>query len=127
MAKRKKQYLNNASLLEQVKLSKLQGSLTKEAETMFVLLATQTIKKLPYVYSADRDDCLQYALLDLLKYWKGFNADKYTNAFAYYTEICKKGYAKGWNKLHPKKYANTIRIGGAHEHSDVSDGLYNLY
>jgi hypothetical protein len=125
MAKRKKQYLNNASLLEQIKLSKRQGELTKEAEKMLVLLATEAIKKLPYVHAADRDDCLQFAILDLLKYWKGFNADKYTNAFAYYTEICKKGYAKGWNKLYPKKYANTLRMSGSFENDD-SDGLYSL-
>ena len=125
MAKRKKQYLNNADLLEQIRLSKQQDSLTREAEKMLVLLATNAIKKLPYVYTADRDDCLQFDIYDLLKYWKGFNCDKYTNAFAYYTEIAKKGYAKGWNKLYPKKYANTIRMSGSYDNDD-SDGLYSL-
>jgi len=125
MAKRKKQYLNNADLLEQIRLSKQQDSLTREAEKMLVLLATNAIKKLPYVHTADRDDCLQFAIYDLLKYWKGFNCDKYTNAFAYYTEIAKKGYAKGWNKLYPKKYANTIRMSGSYDNDD-SDGLYSL-
>lgn len=125
MAKRKKNYLNNGDLLEQIKLSKIQGSLTREAEKMLVLLATNAIKKLPYVHAADRDDCLQFAIYDLLKYWKGFNTDKYTNAFAYYTEICKKGYAKGWNKLYPKKYANTIRMNGSFDNED-SDGIYSM-
>jgi hypothetical protein len=125
MAKRQKNYLNNGDLLEQIKLSKIQGSLTREAEKMLVLLATNAIKKLPYVHAADRDDCLQFAIYDLLKYWKGFNTDKYTNAFAYYTEICKKGYAKGWNKLYPKKYANTIRMNGSFDNED-SDGIYSM-
>lgn len=125
MAKRKKQYLNNSDLLEQIKLSKIQGSLTKEAEKMLILLASEAIKKLPYIRQDDRNDCLQFAIYDLLKYWNGFDCDKYTNAFAYYTEIAKKGYAKGWNKLYPKKYANTIRIDGS-SNDDDSDGLYSL-
>lgn len=122
---KKKNYLNNKDLLEQIKISKKQGYLTKEAEKMLILLANEAIKKLPYIYPEDREDCLQFAIYDLLKYWKGFDSKKYKNAFAYYTEIAKKGYAKGWNKLYPKKYANTISIDGSINDEDT-DGLYSL-
>lgn len=60
---------------------------------MLVLLAERTINKLSYVNSDDRDDCLQFALLDLLKYWRNFNP-KYPNAFAYFTEIAKEDMLK---------------------------------
>jgi hypothetical protein len=60
-------------------------------------------------------------MLDLLKYWRGFNP-KYKNAFAYFTEIAKKGYAKGWNKLYPKKYDGTVSIDGSMD----SEGIYSI-
>lgn len=100
---RKKNYLNNKDLYNEIVKSKELDKLTPTAEKMFILLAERTINKLTYVSGDDRNDCLQFALLDLLKYWRNFNP-KYPNAFAYFTEIAKRGYAKGWNKIHPVKY-----------------------
>jgi hypothetical protein len=108
MAKQKN-YLNNKDLFNAIVESKAQDKLTKEAENMLVLLAERAINKLSYVNNDDRDDCLQFALLDLLKYWRNFNP-AYPNAFAYFTEIAKRGYAKGWNKIHPLKYKGTMSI-----------------
>ena len=104
---RKKNYLNNKDLYNAIVESKDQDKLTPTAEKMLMLLAERAINKLTYVNNDDRDDCLQFAMLDLLKYWRNFNP-KYTNAFAYFTEIAKRGYAKGWNKIHPQKYKNTL-------------------
>ena len=52
----------------------------------------------------DREDCIQSALLDCLKYWKGFDPTKSENpnAFAYFTQVCKNGYAKQWKAIHKK-------------------------
>lgn len=108
MAK-KKNYLNNKDLFDAIVESKELDKLTPTAEKMLVLLAERAINKLSYVNNDDRDDCLQFALLDLLKYWRNFNP-KYPNAFAYFTEIAKRGYAKGWNKIHPLKYKGTLSI-----------------
>ena len=99
---RKKNYLNNRDLYDQIVLSKEADKLTPDAEKMLILLAERAINRLVYLNSDDKNDCLQFAILDLLKYWRNFNP-KYTNAFAYFTEIAKRGYAKGWNKLHPQK------------------------
>ena len=90
---RKKNYLNNKDLYNAIVESKDQDKLTPTAEKMLMLLAERAINKLTYVNNDDRDDCLQFAMLDLLKYWRNFNP-KYTNAFAYFTEIAKRGYAK---------------------------------
>lgn len=124
---RKKNYLNNKDLYAEIVLSKEQDKLTKTAEKMLVMLAERAIRKLTYVSDDDRQDCLQFALLDLLKYWRNFNP-KYTNAFAYFTEIAKRGYAKGWNKIHPKKYKSTLSLdkgnSGGSEYN--GGGLFNI-
>ncbi len=124
MAKRKKNYLNNRDLYDQLVISKDQDALTKEAEKMLILLAERTINKMRYVNEDDRMDCLQFAVLDLLKYWRNFNP-KYTNAFAYFTEIAKRGYAKGWNKIHPQKYKGTLSIDKS-GNQDSQTGIYSI-
>ena len=48
-----------------------------------------------------------------------FNLLFNNNAFAYFTEIAKRGFAKGWNKLHPKKYGGTISM-------NSGDGIYSI-
>jgi hypothetical protein len=121
---RKKEYLNNRDLYDQMVLSLEQNKLTPEAEKMLILLAERTINKLSYVNDDDRQDCLQFALLDLLKYWRNFNP-KFPNAFAYFTEIAKRGYAKGWNKIHPVKYKNTMSIDRINN-GDNDSGMFNI-
>ena len=121
---RKKNYLNNRDLYDQIVLSKEQDKLTPDAEKMLMLLAEKAINKMRYVNEDDRNDCLQFAMLDLLKYWRNFNP-KYPNAFAYFTEIAKRGYAKGWNKIHPTKYKGTVSISGTSSDGENS-GIYTL-
>ena len=123
---RKKNYLNNKDLYNAIVESKQDDKLTPTAEKMLVLLAERTIRKLTYVSEDDRNDCLQFALLDLLKYWRNFNP-KYTNAFAYFTEIAKRGYAKGWNKIHPTKYKNTMSMDRINTRGgDGESGMFNI-
>jgi len=128
MAKKRrksKNYLNNRDLYDQMVLSKDQDVLTKEAEKMLILIAERAINKMTYVSEDDRKDCLQFAILDLLKYWRNFNPI-YPNAFAYFTEIAKRGYAKGWNKIHPKKYKGTLSMTNHGGSSEGQTGIYSL-
>lgn len=121
-----KNYLNNKDLFNAIVESKEQDKLTPTAEKMLVLIAERAINKLSYVNSEDRDDCLQFALLDLLKYWRNFDP-KYPNAFAYFTEIAKRGYAKGWNKIHPIKYKGTLSIDRITTNGASDDGgMFNI-
>jgi len=123
---RKKNYLNNKDFHAEMSLSKEQDSLTPTAEKMLLLLAEKAINKMRYVNEDDRHDCLQFAILDLLKYWRNFNP-KYPNAFAYFTEIAKRGYAKGWNKIHPQKYKGTISIDGyGSDKGGEQSGIYTI-
>ena len=108
-----------------MRISKEQDALTPTAEKMLILLAERAIRKMTYVSEDDRKDCLSFAILDLLKYWKNFNPD-YPNAFAYFTEIAKRGYAKGWNKIHPQKYKGTISIDTSSGNSEGGGGIYTI-
>lgn len=118
-----KHYVTNKTLVPEIIKSKEQGELTPEAIKMLIMLSERAIRKLQYKNPEDRRDCLAFAQMDLFKYWDRFNPEKSTNAFAYYTQIAKKGYAKGWNKLHPKKYGGTIRMSG---NGEEGSGIYSL-
>ncbi len=96
-------YLNNKDLFVEIVVSKAQGKLTNNAKIMLELLAKKTIKKMRYWNNDDRMDCYQSGLLDMFSNWHNFNEEKSTNAFAYYTEIFKRGLAKGYNELYKKK------------------------
>ena len=122
---RKKNYLNNRDLYDEIVKSKEQEKLTPKAEKMLVMIAERAIRKLSYLNEDDRQDCLQFAILDLLKYWRNFNPD-YPNAFAYFTEIAKRGYAKGWNKIHPQKYKDTLSIDRSNSSDGEGGGLFNI-
>ena len=119
---RKRNYLNNKDLFDEIKKSQELDELTPLALKFLMLLADKCSTKLSYRNPEDRDDCIACAYMDLYRYWRNFNPEKSTNAFAYFTEIAKKGFAKGWNKLHPKKYAGTVSLTGGED----NDGIYTI-
>lgn len=96
-------YLSNKDLYMEIIVSKAQGRLTKNAEKMLELIGKRAIKKMKYYSNDDRLDCYQSGLLDMFQNWYNFNEDKSVNAFAYFTEIFKRGLAKGFNSLNKKK------------------------
>ena len=96
-------YLNNKDLYVEIIISKAQGKLTKNAERMLELLAKKTIKKMKYWSNDDKLDCYQSGILDMFQNWYNFNEEKSVNAFAYFTEIFKRGLAKGFNEIYKKK------------------------
>lgn len=122
--KKNKNYLKNSELFAEIILSKKNNELTERAQKMLILLANKVSTKLKYKNPEDRKDCISFAYLDILKYWRGFDPAKSSNAFAYYTEMIKKGFAKGWNHLHPKKYAGTLSLDGGLD--DGSEGIYSI-
>jgi hypothetical protein len=98
-----KNYLSNKDLYCELIVSKAQGRLTRSAEKMLILLAKNVIKKMYYSDPDDRLDCLQTAYLDVFANWYSFDELKGDNAFAYFTEIIKRGLAKGWNSRYKLK------------------------
>ena len=108
MATRKKRgdkhYINNKDFTEEIIKCKGKGELTSFAVDCFIALANRAVDRLYFKDPRDREDCIQSAILDCLKYWKSFDETKTDNpnAFAYFTQMCKNGYAKEWKKIHKK-------------------------
>lgn len=99
----RKLYLSNKELYCEIIVSKEMGKLTKDAERMLILLCKNVIRKMYYVNPDDKLDCLQTAYLHVFQNWYNFDEMKGNNAFAYFTEVIKRGLAQGWRKIHRKK------------------------
>lgn len=117
-------YLKNEHLLREILLSKEKGELTRTALKMLMLLTEKISSGFPYEDGEDKKDCMALAHYDLVKYWRSFNAEKSTNAFAYFTSIIRRGIFKGWNQIHPKKYHGTLRLDL--NYNENSEGIYSL-
>lgn len=110
ITKTKKYYLSGKELYCELIVSKAKGKLTKEAERMLILLTNNVIKKMSYKDVDDRLDCLQTAYLQVFSNWYSFDENVSQNAFAYFTEIIKRGMAQGWNKVHKKKGDDSVVV-----------------
>lgn len=120
-------YLRNKEFLAEILLSKEKNRLTTNAQDMLILLANKTIKKMRYYNPSDREDCLQTGLLLLFSNWHNFDPNRSSNAFAYFTEVFKRGIAKGWGELYkhkgdPDKTVKMISL----QSSNDGDGLFNI-
>ena len=107
MARKKKgdtHYINNKEFTADIIECKKSGTLSDYSVNCFISLANRAADRLYFRDYRDREDCIQSAILDCLKYWKSFDETKMIspNAFAYFTQICKNGYAKEWKKIHKK-------------------------
>lgn len=120
-------YLSNKELYIEIIVSKAQGKLTRRAEKMLETLGSETIKKMKYWTNDDKMDCYQSGLLDMYQNWYNFNEAKSVNAFAYFTEVFKRGLAKGFNQLYKKKgdANNNIKLVSL-EGSNDGMGLHSL-
>lgn len=100
-------YLSNKELYCEILYSKAKGKLSLKAQNMLILLCKKIISsKFRYYNLVDKEDCMQSAMLDIFKNWMNFDEEKTTNAFAFYTEIVKRGAAKGWNEHYKSKGSN---------------------
>ena len=93
-------HVKNSDLRNEIAKCKEKNELTPEALQMFMLMAKKFSTKLNYMYEEDREDCIQFAVMDCFQYWRGYDPEKSPNAFAYYTQVIKNGFAKGWRKLY---------------------------
>jgi len=120
-------YLQNKELYIEIVVSKAQGKLSNNAKKMLILLALNTIKKFKYINIDDKMDCYQTGLLDMLSNWYNFNEEKFDNAFAYFTEVFKRGAAKSRNQIYSKKgdAKNRIKLISI-ESSNDGQGLHSI-
>ena len=99
-----KHYVNNKEFTASITSDRAVGELSKFSIDCFIALANRAVNRMYYEDPRDREDCIQSAILDCLKYWKGFDPLRSANpnAFAYFTTVCKNGYAKQWKAIHKK-------------------------
>ena len=97
-------YINNKEFTADIIDCKKNGELSEFSVNCFISLANRAVDRLYFKDQRDKEDCVQSAILDCLKYWKSFDESKMAtpNAFAYFTQICKNGYAKQWKSIHRK-------------------------
>lgn len=111
-------YCDPKELYAEIIASKEQDELTPRAVQLLWTIAIESSKKLKYKDEDDRQDCIMFAMEDVLKYWRGYNPEISKYPFAYYTTMIVRGFAKGWHKLHPIKSINKVSIS--------SGNVYNL-
>ena len=112
------EYVNNLptpivlteELKQEILLSKERDELTPKAVELLMLMAREASKKLRYKDEEDRKDCIAFAMMDVVKYWRSYNPEKSKYPFAYYTQIIKNGFAKGWRKLHPLSSTDQVSL-----------------
>lgn len=124
----KSHYIDKKEFFIQIVVSKAYGYLTPKAQHMFNILAERTIRKMRYYNTDDRNDCMQTGLFNMYDNWQNFNEEKFFNAFAYFTEIYKRGMAEGFNELtrmkgQPRdKKVRYVSFQGAND----GEGLHNI-
>lgn len=102
--KKTRNYIDKKELLNEITISKQKNELTPRAFELLHLLAKRVSLGLRYKRNEDREDCLQEAMHDIIKYWRNFDPNyKNANAFAYYTRLILSGLAKGFKKIYPDK------------------------
>jgi len=112
-------YVSNKELCKEIIISKEKGQLTPEALRMLDRMVKEISKVFKYKMEEDKEDCQSFAMEDVIKYWNRFNPEKSNNAFAFYTQMIKNGYAKGWRRLYPVK--SSLKVSISKEY-----GIYNI-
>jgi len=82
-----KNYVSNAELLEEIKQFKNTGKMSEELGKMIIDIATNFSNKGNFIGYTWRKDMVNEGILTVVKYLKNFNTEKYSNAFAYITQI----------------------------------------
>jgi hypothetical protein len=119
--------VSNRELYPEIIVSKGTGVLTRRAEKLLLTLANKAIAKKTYYNPDDKNDCLQTGIMNIFLNWSKFNPDKSNNAFAYFTEIFKRGIAQGFNDIYRKKGDpnNEIKVMSMNNINN-GEGIYNV-
>ena len=128
MAKGGKDYVDNSELLREIVLSLERKELTPRALEMLLMIVRRANGRLTYKYAEDKEDCIAFAQMEVLRYWDRFKPERSSNPFAYYTQIAKNGYAKGWEAIYPKRYKGTVSLTGGKttKGGEANDGIFTV-
>lgn len=90
--KKKKNYINNADLLKELEISNEQGKMTTNLTKMLMMLTHRFATKGRFANYTYNEDMQAFALLTIVKVWKGFKAERSNNPFAYFTQTIKNAF-----------------------------------
>jgi DNA-directed RNA polymerase specialized sigma subunit len=85
-------YLSNKELLAEVRACKVTGKMSNKLVRMLQLLCFRFAKKGSFVNYSYNEDMQAYAMMMLVRTWMGFNPEKSTNAFAFFTQCIKNSF-----------------------------------
>lgn len=127
---KKKKYLNNEDLRDEILKSKESKIASEKLGKMFVLLVDNVARSFYWENPDDGLDCKANALADLCSnFWKyeRYNKKdgKENNAFSFCTQIAYFGIAGAHRILHPKKYDGTISLTCLDDNGKSFD-IYNI-
>lgn len=112
-------YVKNADLLAEIIKSKEQNKLTPLAVQMLYKIVKGLSRLHNYKYPQDLEDCIQSGMEQVTMYWRNFDPNKSTNAFAYFTQVLKIGSTRGFNELRVLKESERVSL-------SEDGGIFNL-
>lgn len=96
--KRKKNYLNNASMMIQIHASREQKEMTAEFTKMMIMLTDRYGSQAKFANYTYNDDMRAYALYMICRTWDRFNPERSANPFAFFTQCIKHSFYQYLNK-----------------------------
>jgi hypothetical protein len=96
--KRKKNYLNNADMLVQLKISLHDGKMSDTFTHMMMMLTDRYGSLARFAGYTYIDDMKAYALLMVVRTWFKFDPKKSSNPFAFFTQCIKHSFYQYLNK-----------------------------
>ena len=95
---KKRNYLNNRDMLEEIRKSRLQSKMTDTLVMMLLTLCDRYAKKSNFANYSYIADMKSYAILNLVKIWGSFDENKSSNPFSYYTQSIKNSFIQFLNQ-----------------------------
>ena len=102
-------YVENKEMMYEMIISKEMGIISPKLLLMCMKIVKNVNKQFTYKDVDDRQDVIAYSYEVIIKNWYHFDLDKYSNVFAYITEIVKRAHAFQWKQLQKNK-KNTISL-----------------
>lgn len=90
-------YLSNKELLPEVVKSLEKGEMTNLLAKMLLKLCQNYARKGSYINYSYNEEMQGYAMMMLVRTWKGFNPEKSENPFAFYTQCIKNSFTQYLN------------------------------
>lgn len=101
-----KNYINNKDMLAEIIKSKEQNGMTDKFARMILLLTERYGSQGKYRDYTYVDDMKGHAIYTVCKVWNSFDAEKYSNPFAYFTQTIKRAF---WQFMFKEENHRDIR------------------